>query len=362
MISTTIRTTIRTIIICFLFTCSPLAPITTIHAATTKQLRVEAAFRPVTLRGYTRALACTTIAAEVSGRVETINYDIGDTISKKPLLHIDATFIDLELRSNAVALASNAIARQQATSRRDWLQQEFKRRSTLFEQGRISQVVFEEISQQRDQAELELQQQQQHRRQLEVQQQVLREQQQRHTPRAPTGWQISHRYVEQGELVSAGTPLMDIENYQRLLVPLAVSADELQAIRLINTAAVAGQTIHYRLHTVSPAFDEKTRKIQIELEIIDYSAPKRGGLTLQLPLQLPDAGLMIPVSTVVNRYQQPQVYLPGSKQTISVQILDTQGEWLRIAPHRQLPIGTVLAVGLDAERGNERRNEQGNNR
>lgn len=347
-----IRTTIRIIVICFLFACSPLAPITPIHAATTELLRVEAAFRPITLRGYSRALASATIAAEVSGRVETINYDVGDTISQKPLLHIDATFIDLELHSNAVALASNRIAQQQATSRRDWLHKEFKRRSTLFEQGRISQVVFEEISQQLDQAELEQQQQQQHQRQLEVQQQVVLEQQRRYTPCAPDGWQVSRRYVEQGELVNGGTPLMDIENYQRLLVPLAVSAAQLQAIRLINTAVVAGQEIHYRLHTVSPAFDEKTRKIQIELEIIDYSAQKRGGLTLQLPLQLPDTGLMIPVSAVVNRYQQPQVYLPGSRQALTVQILDTQGDWLRVAPHRQLPIGTVLAPGLDSERGN----------
>ena len=337
------RTKPLIIVIFCLIICSPIILNTPIHAATTELLRVEAAFRPITLRGYSRSLTCATISAEVAGRVKTINYDVGDTISHKPLLQIDATFIDLELHSNSVALASSRIARQQATSRRDWLQKEFKRRSTLFEQGRISQVVFEEISQQLDQAELEIQQQQQRQRQLEVQQQVLLEQQQRHAPCAPANWQVSRRYVEQGELVSISTALMDVENYQRLLVPLAVSTPELQAIRLINTAVVAGQTIHYRLHTVSPAFDEKTRKIQIELEIIDYSAQKRGGLTLQLPLQLSNTGLMIPTSAVVNRYQQPQVYLPGSKQALTVQILDTHGEWLRIAPHKQLAIGTVLA-------------------
>ncbi|MCD6527949.1 MAG: HlyD family efflux transporter periplasmic adaptor subunit [Desulfuromonas sp.] len=311
-------------------------------ATTVSPLRVETALRSVTLRGYSRALASASIAAEVSGRITSLNYDVGNTISVQPLLQIDATFINLDLQNNHLALARNNIAQQQAQSRLEWLEKEFKRRAALIEQKRISQVVFEEISQQHDQAELELQHQQQQQRQLEVQRQVLREQQQRHAPHASSGWQVSKRYVECGEWVKAGSLLMDVENYQRLLVPLAVSAAELTAIKGQDNATLNGQPIHYRLHTVSPAFDEKTRKIQIELEVVDYQGEKRGGLSLQLALLLPDDGLMIPASAVINRYERPQVQLENVATPITVHILGTQGEWLRIAPHAQLPIGTVL--------------------
>lgn len=325
-----------------LSTLAGLVLVAPLYAAPAAPLKVEAAFRPIELRGYSRAITAATIAAEVAGRVEAIHYEIGDTIAHRPLLQIDATFIELELQANAIALQRNRIAQQQAVTRRDWLQKEYERRAALVDQARVSRSAYEESEQQYAQAQMELQQQQQQQQQLQLERQELEQRLKRHQPTAPKGWRVSNHRVEPGEWLAVGTALMEVADYRRLVVPLAVTADELQAIERVNSAWLAEDAIHYRLHSVSPAFDEQTRKINIELEVLDFNGEQRGGLPLRLPLQLPDQGLMVPSAAVVNRYERPQVTIAGTNQPITVQVLNTQGDWLRIAPHAQLKPGTVL--------------------
>lgn len=318
------------------------------------QLRVATAFRPVTLRGYTRAETTTTIAAEVAGQVTAVNYDIGELIGTTALLNIDDTFITLDLANNAVALASNEVAQQQAQLRLDWLEKEFQRRAQLIQQQRISQVAFEEIAQQRDQAKLELEQQQLHQQQLQVQRQVLNQQLQRHTPTAPAGWQVSQRYVEPGDLVQVGKPLLQVGNYQQLLIPLAVTPEELAAIRRTadSIAKLAGRVVTYHLATISPAFDETTRKINIEIAVDNYNGEKRGGLSFELAIKLADSGLIVPLAAVRNRYQHPQVQPINSQQPVTIEIIDyitgnaettaSAGELVHIQATDKLPVGTLL--------------------
>lgn len=342
-----------------LLCCSFLLSGTPMFAAS-QPLRVEAAYRPLTLRGYTRAQSSATIAAEVAGRIIRLNYDVGDTIASTPLLNIDDTFITLDLENNGVALASNEVAQQQAQLRLNWLTTEFQRRQQLVQQQRISQVSFEDITQQRDQAALALQQQQLNHQQLNLQRQRLEQQFQRHQPRATAGWQVSRKHVEPGDLVQVGTPLMEVGNYQHLLIPLAVTATELEAIRAAQGrgATIAGHPVRYHIATVSPAFDEQTRKITIELELDDYSGTKRGGLPFELTVKLPDSGVMLPLAAVRNRYQHPQVQTNDSRQPIAIEIIDNitastgtsayadttaiSGDWVHIQATPALPVGTIL--------------------
>jgi hypothetical protein len=149
---------------------------------------------------------------------------------------------------------------------------------------------------------------------------------------------------------------MQVGNYQQLLIPLAVTTAELQAIRAADGAGarVADKTASYHIATVSPAFDENTRKINIELELDNYSGEQRGGLPFALTLSLPDYGVMVPVAAVRNRYQHPQVQLRSSAQPVAIEIIDhisgsingtttdDADEWVHIQATDALPIGSVL--------------------
>lgn len=313
-----------------------------LQAIESKSLQVRTGFEQQVLQGYSRAFSTATIASEVTGRVQSVHYDVGDVLSNEPLLKIDPIFISLELQEIAVALQQNKIQQRQAEVRTAWLQREFERRQTLVDQGRVSRVAFEEIEQQRDQSQLEQQQLVQQQRQLQVKQQTAQELQQRHQPHAPQGWLVSERLVEPGEQVNAGDPLFKIQDFGRLLVPLALSHSQLTALQQQELATLNNHEVKYRIYSVSPAFDERTRKIQVELEIIDYPAPYREGLLLKVPLTLPQLGLMVPNSAVSNRYDRPQVQRADTKELITIQILDRQGEWIKISPNPQLKAGTLL--------------------
>ena len=220
-------------------------------------LRVEQGFRDETLRGYSRPINAATVAAEVSGVIISRYYEVGDTISNQALVQIDPTWIDLQLRENDSAIERTRIAIDQARSRTAWLEKEFSRRKALVAQGRVSESSFDEMEQQRDQSLLEIRLQEQQLQQLKVQRQTLVEQQKRHRPTAPSGWLVSRRYIDSNDLVSAGSPLMDVGDYRQLLIPLSVTSEELAALRQPSQARLDGQTVGYHLHSVSPAFDEK---------------------------------------------------------------------------------------------------------
>ena len=313
-----------------------------LQAAETEVLQVRTGFEQQTLQGYSRAFSTATIASEVAGRIQSVGYDIGDALSNEPLLKIDPTFINLELQEIDVALQQNNIQQQQAALRTTWLQREFERRQKLVDQGRVSRVAFEEIEQQRDQSQLEHQQLVQQQRQLHVKQQTAQQRQHRYQPHAPQGWFISERLVEPGEQVKVGDPLFNIQDFSRLLIPLALSHPQLSALQQQQLAILNGQNVHYRVYSVSPAFDERTRKIQVELEVLDYCDHYREGLLFKVPLTLPQLGLMVPQSAVNNRYDRPQVQRADNQELITIQILDRQGEWIKIAPNAKLEDGMLL--------------------
>lgn len=62
-------------------------------------LVVQPASRQITLTGYTRSQTTMTLSSEVAGRVLQINYEDGQVIGELPFLHIDSTFVDLEISS-----------------------------------------------------------------------------------------------------------------------------------------------------------------------------------------------------------------------------------------------------------------------
>lgn len=313
-----------------------------LQAAETESLQVRAGFEQQTLQGYSRAFSTATIASEVAGRIQTVHYDVGAMLSSEPLVQIDSTFINLELQEIAVALQQNKIQQQQAALRTAWLQREFERRQKLVDEGRVSRVAFEEIEQQRDQSQLEQQQLVQQQRQLQVKQQTAQERQQRHQPHAPQGWLVSERLVEPGEQVKVGDPLFNIQNFSRLLVPLALSHPQLTALEQQQRATLNNQNLHYRIYSVSPAFDEATRKIQVELEVLNYPEQYREGLLFKVPVTLPQSGLMVPEAAITSRYDRPQVQRADTQELITIQILDRQGDWIKIVPNEKLKAGTVL--------------------
>lgn len=77
--------------------------------AQTATLKVSATWTPVNLRGFTRPVASAIISAEAAGRLESVNYDTGETVMDTAPVNNDVVFINLDIENNAVALKLNEI-------------------------------------------------------------------------------------------------------------------------------------------------------------------------------------------------------------------------------------------------------------
>jgi len=307
--------------------------------------QVEKAFKEVKLQGYTRSIKTAILSAEVTGKLLHLNYDVGDVIGKKKLAQIDPTFVNFQIKTTRVSLARNGIQSKKIASRIKYLTREFQRKETLFSKGRATEVIRDAASQELDQAQLELGAITQEKRSLEVTRAQLEETKARHGVWGPEHWVVTEKKVEEGQVIQAGMPLAVVQDFRQLVVPLAVSNDELGGILEKGetfTAMLEGRPVQLGVDYINPEFDEKTRKIKIQLIIPKAGMPHRGGLRLVMPVLSRIQGGKVPAAAVVNRYANPRVFVKGEKESTGITILDTQGAYLIVAETAGIKPGVLL--------------------
>jgi len=306
---------------------------------------VETASRLVTLTGYTRSNTVVNLSPEVAGRVVKVNYEIGDTVGKSSFMEIDPTFIDYRIKAIRLSLATLDGNRAKALSNVGYLEKEFNRIDRLHKEDRETGVKRDAALESLTQARLDLEL-------LAVEKQALAntlaeqvETRKRHFIRAPQGWVVTGKAVEPGDTVAVGTPLGTVADFTPLVVPLAVSSEELAAVQKLPKGVevtVGGVPCRAGLNWVNPVFNETTRKLAMELKIEDYPGMARGGLQCVLTLSLATGGFSVPKSALTNRFDTPRITLAETGETINVVVLGETGNRYIIAPGDKIRKGIVL--------------------
>ena len=320
-----------------------LLPIT---AGAQEPFRVERASKEVVLTGYTRARTTVTVSSEVSGKILRVNYEVGQVVGKQPFAQIDPTFIDFQVESTRQSLRSLEIDLQKSQSRIGYLEKEFTRIDRLFRGQSTAETQRDKAAEDLTQAKLESESIQVRIAEAKTALAELLERKRRHRVTAPNGWIVTDKFVEGGEIVATGTAIGRVADYRQLIIPLSVSGREHAAIRRLSspfTAYLENQQVQTAVNWVNPEFDEKTRKLSIELIVDSYRGEKRGGLIFNLPLQIETEGLRVPKAAVITRYENPRVKLRSSGEEIRVMILGESNNHFIIADHQQLSPGVELA-------------------
>ncbi|MGE0085125.1 MAG: efflux RND transporter periplasmic adaptor subunit [Desulfococcaceae bacterium] len=317
------------------------------HVPAQDSLLIQPARKMITLSGYTRSGTVMTLSSEVSGRILKIHYDVGQTVGDKAFFEIDPIFIDFQIRSTRQSLQKIEAAMLKNASGVAYLEKEFRRIDQLHKGDRATEVK-------RDAAEEELSQAKLERKTLDAEKAVLQtalselqERKRRHSIFAPKGWIVIKKMAEAGELVAAGTPVAMLGDFRQLTVPLSVSGQELDSIRSFGDefeANLEGKTVKARVKWVNPEFDEKTRKLGIELILSGYEGEKRGGLRFSLDLESETEGLWIPKEAVINRYDNPRVILKENGETVNIMVLGESDGYLIVSKDKKLKIGAELEI------------------
>ncbi len=309
------------------------------------KLIVTEARKEIVLTGYTRHINSQRVSSEVAGKVMSVHYDIGQTIGTKPFIEIDTAFIDYELERTSRSIKKNEIAIKKARSQASYLEKEHKRISTLFEDKLATEADLDRARQRFDQADLELQSALSEQALLSTTLDDLRERRRRHKISAPRGWIVTKRDIEEGEVVQPGTPLAEVSDYRKLVVPLSVSHEELSTISALPSpfhATLQGIQVRASLNWVNPQFDELTRKITIEILITEYPDENRGGLKFLLPLNVSSAGIYVPKKAVSLRYENPAVIIRQTEEVVNLLVLGDEGDHLIAGEDDRLKPGTEL--------------------
>ena len=307
--------------------------------------KITRAEKRIVLTGFTRSETMMTLSSEVSGKVLVVNYDIGDIITKKPFVSIDPTFINFQIDQTRQSIKEIQVAEKMAEQNIRYLKKEFDRIDFLHKGDRATEVKLDAAENSLVQSRLERDELSVKRRMLEITLQELNEKKQRHHIFAPKGWIVVNRNVEIGEIIGPEAQLAQVADYQNLVVPLAVSSKELDAIQRLPKiffANVNDKSVKARINWVNPEFNEHTRKLSIEIRLIEYDGVKRGGLSFSLPLNVQIDGLLVPKPAITRRYDNSRITLKTTGKAINVEVLGESSDHVIIANDSRLKPGIEI--------------------
>lgn len=255
--------------------------------------------RQLLFTGFTRPVTEMILSGEVSGKSTDILYDVGDIVSTAEVAKIDDTFIRLDLEQNAIA--------QKKTLRQLQLEEKTLARFTnLMQSNSTAQADFDEAAFNADNLRLNLQS-------LKAEESRLLEMLQRHTLHAPVGWRIIQRFIEPGEYIRQGEPVLKLGDFSRLTVPFLLTYEELVLLQDMENIVVQlpdiNSAVGAEIYRISPDFNEQTNKIKVEL--ITQKSPAaiderwRGGLRAELRItgKKEFATFLVPFKALISRYE-----------------------------------------------------------
>jgi RND family efflux transporter MFP subunit len=258
----------------------------------------KAAEHEVVLTGFTRARTVLNLATETAGKVEQAFADMGEPIPQDgQVVCLEKIFINLDIERNQAERARIAAEIR-------YFEKQVRRYRELVKQNSSAQAQLDEFERNLATFGQQLQA-------LKVQQRTLAERRKRHCVTAPPGWLVIERYVEPGQWINAGDVVAKLGDFSKLLIPFALSTPEYRVLvanaeRLEIRLPDLDIRVAARIERVSPAFDEQSRKIKLELQIAEGLEQHRGGLRAELSLKVAhkSGAVLIPEEALEQRFEQ----------------------------------------------------------
>lgn len=261
--------------------------------------------------GVVEAVHQATMSAQTSGRVVELPFDVNDYV---PAGAVIVRFTDVEQQS-AQRRAQAALAAAQATY--DEAQVSYQRTAEIYARKLIAKAQLDQALARRDSA----------RAALQSAQAALREsgQQLDYTVvRAPYSGIVTKRYVQVGEAVQPGQPLIAGVSLEELRVNVQVPQSAVDAIRRFHAADVlldgsGARRVPAAKVTVFPYADPDTHTFSVRLDLPQQETGLYPGMTIKAAFAVGAAQrLLLPASALVQRSEVSGVYVIGTDNAVSL--------------------------------------------
>lgn len=254
------------------------------------------------LDGVIEAVNQGTVAAQTSGRVAEILYDVNDFVPA------GAVIIRLRSTEQHASLAAAQAALSEATARAGETQTHYQRLADMYQRKVVPKATLDEATANRDAAVARVSAT---RAGLENARAGVA-----YTEiRAPYAGVVTKRLVQVGETVGPGTPLMSGLSLQYLRVTVDVPQSIVAEVRRIRQAAVyIGQRrIEASKVTIFPEASSPSSTFRARLELPENATDLYPGMFVKVGFVTGEAErLLVPARAVVVRSEVTAVYVVGA--------------------------------------------------
>lgn len=276
------------------------APGPPLQAVVEQPVRTPAEWR---VDGTVEAVNHATVAAQTSGRVSAIYFDVGD--------HVPAGAVLIRLRATEqhAALQQARAALTAANARASEARTRYRRILDMYDRQVVPKASLDQATADRDAAVAQLSAA---RAAVDSAAQGVA-----YTEiRAPYAGVVTQRLVEVGETVTPGTPLMSGVSLQQLRVAVDIPQSVVAAVRRTMKAAVYvdGQRIEATHMTVFPVASTSSNTFRAWLDLPADIAGVDPGMFVNVGLVTGERErLLVPASAILRRSSVTAVYLilPG---------------------------------------------------
>lgn len=260
------------------------------------------------LDGVIEAAKQSTLSAQVSGRIEAINFDVDDQVNKGDVI---VRVRDTEYRAR-LQKASAALAEAKAGF--NDAQSEFMRIKGLYKDKVISKASFDKAS-----ANLESTQARVAANRASVNE--AQEQLDNTIIRAPYSGIVVERHVELGESTNVGQSIMSGYAAGELRVNVNVPQSIINTVRKHRKATILinkdEQVLEARKLTVFPFADPENHSFKVRLDLPETASNLFPGMLVKVAFVTGNIQrLTIPASALVQRSEVVGVYLVGIEQQV----------------------------------------------
>ncbi|MFP4225530.1 MAG: efflux RND transporter periplasmic adaptor subunit [Desulfobacterales bacterium] len=275
-----------------------------------------------TFSGALKSTAVFNVAPEVSGRVEHLAVDLADPVSRGQVV----ARLDNDEYVQAVAQAEAELAvaeanQSEARSALEIAERELKRTETLRERGVASESQLDAARAEQLAA----------RAKLEVAgAQVTKAQASLETARIRLGYTsvtadwsggdeqrlVAERFVDEGDTVSANTPLLTIIELNPITGVIFVTEKDYARISpgqpaTLFTEAFAGEAFSGRVSRIAPVFKESTRQARVELTVENPGHRLKPGMFIRVLVILDriEDAVIVPETALTTRGDRNGLFL-----------------------------------------------------
>lgn len=286
---------------------------------------------PVHLRlsfnGTLEARAEFVVAPKVGGRIQSLNADLADTVKRGQLvaeLDSDEAFqAVLQARADlAVAKANQA----EAVSALEIAAREFDRIKTLKQRGVASDSQYDAAMASRlgKQSRLEVAKAQVTRAEALLETAGIRLGYTKVTADWPGGDAqrlVAERYVDEGQTVSANTPLLLISELEPITGIVHVTEKDYASLRpgqevLLTTDAYPEEIFQGKIDRISPVFNQTTRQAKVELVIANPGLKLKPGMFIRATVDvrtIPGVTI-VPAMAIVLRQGTTGIFIANDQE------------------------------------------------